>query len=149
MTFTFDADTISTATLTFNVPNGPEIAFLQLFSQAANQQLNGATTNKVDIWQNSNGLVLERVETNDRFTRYRFKYATQGGIDDFDIIFTKDVAGIYNFRLNSEGNFGEEPLEIGLLKVRNVLPTAEPNKTRYISQNEENSNYVFLTNNSI
>ena len=172
MTFTFNADTIQDATLTFNVPNGPELALLKMFSQVANKTLNGASASPATAWSSASGLVMERVLTNDRFTRYKFKYATQGGIDDFDIIFTKDVAGVYNFQLLSftndfiwnlnENQFNLEPnlwsapanvvgqpLEKGLIKIKNVLPTEEPRKTRYISGNEANENYVFLTNNSI
>ena len=172
MTFTFDSDSIQDATLTFNVKNGPELALLKMFSQAANMTVNGATTSPATAWSSASGLVMERVLTNDRFTRYKFKYATQGGIDDFDIIFTKDVAGVYNFQLleftndfiwnlnqnvynledrlwNNPGNVVGQPLEKGLIKIKNVLPTEEPRKTRYISDNEANTSFVFLTNNSI
>jgi hypothetical protein len=172
MTFTFDSDTIQDNFLTFNIPNGPELALLRLYSQAANRTLNGATVSPATAWSSAAGLVMERVLTNDRFTRYKFKYATQCGIDDFDIIFTKDVAGVYNFQLleftndfiwnlnqnlynlepnlwSSPANVVGQPLEKGLIKIKNVLPTEAPHKTRYISGNEANENYVFLTNNSI
>jgi hypothetical protein len=172
MTFTFDSDTIATSQLTFNVPNGPELALLRLSSQAANQNLNGATSNLGQAWtKNTTGLVMEKTIGNSRFTRYKFKYAEQLGIDDFDIIFTKDVAGVYNFELfdftqlfiwnlnqnqwnlepslwNKDENLNQS-LERGLIKIKNVLPVSAPKRTTYISQNEENSNYIFLTNNSI
>lgn len=173
MTFTFNSDTIATAELTFNTPNGPELALLRLSSQMANQNLKGDTANKLEAWEKSTvGLVMEKTVGNSRFTRYKFKYAEAGGIDDFDIIFTKDVAGVYNFELlgfdpdfiwnlnqnqwelepslwNQSQNLLPGALEIGLIKIKNSIPVSPPKRTTYISTNEENSNYVFLTNNSI
>ena len=173
MTFTFDVTTIQTATLTFNVPNGPEIAYLQLWSQMANQQMQGNTADPLEWWsENSQGLVMERVFTNDRYSEYKFKYAGVDGIDDFDQVFVKDISGIYNYRLSrfasdfiwnlnnnlynleprlwsQEGNIIEYPLEIGVIKIKNVEPTQMPNKKTYISQNETASGYVYLTNNSL
>ena len=173
MTFTFDTNTIQLATLTFNVPNGPEIAYLQLWSQMANQQLQGNTDDPLEWWStNSQGLVMERVMTTSRYTRYRFKYAGVDGLDDFDQVFTQDVQGIYNFRLSrfasdflwnlnqnlynleprlwsQEGNIIEIPLEIGVIKIKTVEPEQAPQKKVYISSNETREGYVFLTNTSL
>jgi hypothetical protein len=172
MTFTFDSSNPD-ATLTFNTPNGPSIAYLQLWSQMANQQLVGNTQDPLDYWNTSSqGLVLELVFANDRYSEYKFKYYGTDGIDDFDQIFTKDVAGIYNYKLqeftsqfiwnldnnlwnlepslwSQPGNFIETPLEIGMLKVKNVEPTSYPQKATYISSNETRQGYVYLTNNSL
>ena len=173
MTFTFDVATIITDTLTFNVPNGPEIAYLQLWSQMANQEMVGNTADPLQWWAtNSQGLVMERVNTNSRYTEYRFKYASVNGIDDFDQVFTKDISGIYNYRLSKftsdfiwnlnanlynleprlwsqEGNLVEYPLEIGVMKIKNVEPSSYPNTKTYISQNETRAGYVYLNNTSL
>jgi hypothetical protein len=173
MTFTFNSDTISTDTLTFNISTGPEFAYLQLVSQTANLTLQADTVDKTQIWQNeSQGLLMTRVFTNSRYTEYRFVYAKMGGIDDFDIIFTKDVAGIYNYRLrslndtfiwninskewqleNKVWNFSEiisdDVLSQGVIKIKNVKPYEAPRRKTYQSSNETGQGYVFLTNNSI
>ena len=171
MTFTFNTATIQTATLTFNVPNGPEIAYLQLWSQLANQEMVGNVQDPLEWWAtNSQGLVMERVFTNDRYTEYKFKYAGVDGLDDQ--VFVKDIEGIYNYRLSrfasdflwnlnanlynleprlwsQEGNLIEIPLEIGVMKIKNTEPDSFPNKTTFISSNEKREGYVFLTNTSI
>ena len=173
MTFTFNTATIQTATLTFNVPNGPEIAYLQLWSQLANQEMVGNVQDPLEWWAtNSQGLVMERVFTNDRYTEYKFKYAGVDGLDDLDQVFVKDIEGIYNYRLSQfasdflwnlnanlynleprlwsqEGNLIEIPLEIGVMKIKNTEPDSFPNKTTFISSNEKREGYVFLTNTSI
>lgn len=173
MTFTFNSDTIANDTLTFSVPNGPEFAYLQLWSSAANQQLKGDVPNKVNAWTDVYaGLVLERVQSTSRYTEYRFLYSSPGGLDDFDIVFTKDVAGVYNWRLitfeddflwnlnstewhleTKEWNFNAvltaEILSTGLISIRNVIPYAPPARVTYVSPNENASGYVYMTNNSI
>lgn len=173
MTFTFDTATIRTDTLAFNIPNGPELAYLQLWSQMANQQLVGRTTNPLDWWAtNSQGLVLQLVESNSRYSEYLFKYSGVDGIDGFQQIFTKDVQGIYNWRLSrfaddfiwnlnqnlynleprlwtGPGNLVEIPLDEGVIKIKNVDPTNASNKKTYQSTNETRAGYVYLTNNSI
>ncbi len=173
MTFTFNSDTIVNDTLTFSIPNGPEFAFLQLWSQMANQQLKGDVVNKLDAWTSSFlGLVLEKVEGTARSTTYKFLYAQGNGLDDFDVVFTKDVAAVYNYRimqfnddfiwnLNQEEwheetrvwNFDNETtavqLDTGMIQVRNVIPYRAPAKVTYQSSNETRAGYVYMTNNSI
>lgn len=174
MTFTFNSDTIAQDELTFSVANGPAFAFLQLWSQLASQQLKGDVVNKVNAWTDDYiGLVLVRQVTNDRFTSYKFLYASGGdSIDDADILFTKDVAGVYNYRLaNFIDDFGwnlndnqwqlenrvfnfdsvldAEILDAGMIAIRNVIPYKAPARVTYVSTNEKREAYVYLTNNSI
>ena len=173
MTFTFDTATIADQTLTFNIENGPQLAYLQLWSQMANQQLQGNTQDPLEWWSlNSFGLVMQLRQSNSRYSEYFFKYATVGGIDASDQIFTKDINGIYNYRFSrfadnfiwnlnenkynleprlwsEEGNLIEIPLDEGVIKIRNIEPVTAPNKKTYISTNETREGYVFLTNNSI
>jgi hypothetical protein len=173
MTFTFNADTIVNDTLTFSLPNGPEYAYLQLWSQTANQILRGDVVNKTDAWSKTYlGLVLIRTEANSRYTSYKFLYSEPGGLDDFDVVFTKDVQGIYNYKLFQfddafiwnlnreewqleprEWNFQSMAIPVvidyGLLKIKNSLTISSPQKVTYQSPNETRSGYVYMTNNSI
>ena len=173
MTFTFNSDTVAFDTLTFNVPNGPEYAYLQLWSQLANQILRGDVVDKTTAWSNTYlGLVLVRTETNARYTSYRFLYAEPGGLDDFDVVFTKDVQGVYNYNLfqfddafiwnlnreewhleTREWNFSQNALPIaidhGLITIKNSLTVSAPQKVVYVSPNETRAGYVYMTNNSI
>jgi len=173
MTFTFNTDTIANATLTFNVSEGPEYAYLQLWSQAANQILRGDVVNQTDAWSKTYlGLVLVKEFSNERYTTYKFLYSEPGGLDDFDVVFTKDVAGVYNYKLFQfddafiwnlnreewqleprEWNFESFAIPIvidhGLLIIKNTLPTSAPSKVTYQSPNETRSGYVYMTNNSI
>jgi hypothetical protein len=174
MTFIFNSDTIANDTLTFSIPNGPEFAYLQLWSGAANQQLKGDVVNKVNAWANESyeGLVLQRVTSTSRYTEYRFLYSQPGGLDDFDIVFTKDVAGIYNWKLisfvddflwnlnstewqletkvwNFSSVLNATVLDTGLISITNVIPYTPPARVTYTSPNENASGYVYLTNNSI
>lgn len=174
MTFTFNSDTIANEELVFSIGGGPEFAYLQLWSQAANQQLKGDVVNKVNAWTNDYiGLVLVRQVTNSRYTSYKFLYAAGGNsIDDIDILFTKDIAGVYNYRLmnfvddfkwnlNSkewhletrEWNFDSvldaQVLNTGMISIRNVIPYRAPARVTYVSPNEKSEGYVYLTNNSI
>ncbi len=173
MTFTFNSDTIVNDTLTFSIPNGPEFLYLQLWSQMANQQLKGNVVDKTDAWAPVFlGLLIEKVEGTARSTTYKFTYAQGGGLDDFDIVFTKDVAGVYNYLLKEfdddfiwnlnqqewheetrEWNFDiatkGETLDTGMIQVRNVIPYRAPAKVTYQSPNETRAGYVYMTNNSI
>ena len=172
MTFTFNSDTITQDTLTFSIPDGPQFAYLQLWSQLANQQLQGDIVNKTQAWvTNYAGLLLEKVEGNARYTTYKFFYNQPGGLDDFDIVFTKDVAGVYNYKLFSflgpfiwnlnnkewhletrEWNFNDSTdgvLDHGLITIKNVIPYRAPQKVTYASSNETRTGYVYMTNNSI
>lgn len=173
MTFTFDSDTIGQEELTFSIANGPEFAFLQLHSQLANQQLKGDVVNKVNAWTNNYiGLVLQRQVTNDRFTSYKFLFAQPGGLDDIDIMFTKDVSGVYNYKLvdfvddfkwnlnsnewhletrvfNFSSVINADVLTTGMIQVFNTIPHTAPARVTYASTNEKRESYVYLTNNSI
>jgi hypothetical protein len=139
----------------------------------ANQQLKGDVVNKLDAWTSSFlGLVLEKVEGTARSTTYKFLYAQGNGLDDFDVVFTKDVAGVYNYRLvdfigdfiwnlndnewheeTREWNFdsviGAVTLDSGMIQIRNVIPYRAPAKVTYQSPNETRAGYVYMTNNSI
>lgn len=176
MTFIFDSDTILTSTLTFNIPDGPGTVLLQLVSQVANESLAGAVADPVDAWSASAGLFLQRVGATPRYTEYRFAYAGDpGSLDDFSIIFTKDVKGIYNFRVlsladdfiwnlnnffyneetrdwNWHSELGEsqgETLVTGVISISNVQPYSPPARKTYESSNETRTGYTMLTNNSI
>jgi hypothetical protein len=173
MTFTFNSDTIANEELVFSIPGGPEFAYLQLWSQLANQQLKGDVVAKTNAWTADYiGLVLTRLVTNSRYTSYKFLYAQPGGLDDIDILFTKDIAGVYNYRLvdfvddfkwnlNSKEwhletrvwNFNSvldaTILDSGMLAIKNTIPYTAPARITYVSPNEKREGYVYLTNNSI
>lgn len=173
MTFTFDSNTIANEELVFSVAGGPEFAYLQLHSQLANQQLKGDVVNKVNAWTTDYiGLVLVRQFTNSRYTSYKFLYAQPGGLDDIDILFTKDIAGVYNYRLmdfvddfkwnlndnqwnletrvfNFSSVLNGAVLDTGMISIRNVIPYRAPARVTYVSPNENSESYVYLTNNSI
>ena len=173
MTFTFNSNTIANEELTFSIANGPEFAYLQLWSQMANQQLKGDVVNKVNAWTNDYiGLVLVRQFTNERYTSYKFLDSQPGGIDDIDILFTKDIAGVYNYKLatfvndfmwnlnsnewhletrvfNFSSVLNAIILDRGMISIRNTIPYAPPARVTYVSTDEKREGYVYLTNNSI
>lgn len=145
MTYTFRQNNLDLDRMTFSVANGPLVAELSIYSQAANQLLDLTATTQPYFTESAQALILTRVTSNDRYTEYEIDTAASG-LSNTSIAFDGDVEGIYNYKLTDDT---DTLLEKGVIKIKNETPTEFPNKKTYTSNNETRNGYVYLRNNSL